>query len=192
MMSRCVVPMHRPIEGMDAFGPTAIIGFRGRNSWLSTWTRNPVRGYPTAEHAYQALKSPKDAEAIRAIVHPKDIPRLTVLGWNREAGMKTIIGEAFALTSPLAAKLLDTGDRVLICTDDEYRGLIIRTGYIRGQNTYGKVLMEQREVLKRQVEKIVKLQRRWKEALVNPEYEICRRVRMKAFEELEADIFSRK
>lgn len=179
------------MEASHPFGPGAIVGFRGKNSWLSTWARNPVRGFPTAEHAYQALKCPHDADRIRAIVHPRDIPRVCVLGWDTYAGMKTIIGEAFALTSPMAGRLLATGNRVLICTDGEQRGLKITAGYIRGSNTYGKILMEQREVLKKQVEKVVKLQRRWREALVNPEYEICRRVRMKGFEELAKELCSR-
>ena len=179
------------MEARHPFGPGAIVGFRGKNSWLSTWTRNPVRGFPTAEHAYQALKRPSDADAIRAIVHPRDIPRVCVLGWDASAGMKTIIGEAFALTSPMAGRLLATRDRVLICTDNEFRGMKInRAGYILGYNTYGKILMEQRELLKTQLEKVVKLQRRWREALVNPEYEICRRVRMKGFEELAKEMSS--
>lgn len=167
---------------MAPFGENAIVGFRGKNSWLSPWTRNPVMGFPTMEHAYQALKTPDKAEEIRKIEHPKNIPRVVVLGFDREAGLRTVIREAFRITSPMAAKLLATGDKILVCTDDVWRGFHVSSnGYIRGYNLYGQLLMEQRDLLRAQVQKIITLQRRWREALVNPEYEICRRVCMREF-----------
>ena len=177
---------------MDPFGTNAIVGFRGQNSWLSTWTRNPVMGFPTMEHAYQALKSPDKAEEIRKIDHPKNIPRVVVLGFDREAGLRTVIREAFRIASPMAGRLLATGDKLLVSTEDVWRGFhIARNGYIRGYNLYGKLLMEHREFLRAQVAKIVPMQRRWREALVNPAYEICRRVCAKEFDEISKELSKR-
>ena len=177
---------------MAPFGNNAIVGFRGENSWLSTWTRNPVMGFPTMEHAYQALKTPDKAEEIKKIVHPKDIPRIVVLGFDRETGLRTVIREAFRITSPMAGRLLATGDKILVCTDDVWRGFHVSPGgYIRGYNLYGQLLMEQRDFLRAQVAKLIPLQRRWKEALVNPAYKICRTVCMKEFEEISKELSKR-
>lgn len=117
--------------------------------------------FPTAEHAYQALKteSLEEREAIRLLSTPgkaKRAGRQVTLrsDWKlvRIVSMKSVLWKKFRWNSELRERLIATGDIQLVegnvwhdnywgnCTCDKCDG-------IRGKNWLGRLLMQVREKL---------------------------------------------
>lgn len=125
--------------------------------------------YPTVEHAFQAAKTTSIIQRHRIINAPtpglaKRLGRDVTLrsGWDegpepwwyglKMKVMQHLIVQKFAAGSQLAAKLVDTGDAVLI--EGNYWGDIywgaIKNGmgqYLIGQNRLGIILQAQRKML---------------------------------------------
>jgi len=134
--------------------------FRGGYRWLSNFHPSSVMldgvTYPTIEHAYQAAKSP-DPEYRRqmaALSRPsaaRYLGQQCTLRADWEAVkvdiMFDLIKQKFAPGTPLANKLLATGDVALVegnTWGDQFWGVCNGVG----QNWLGRLLMQQRSVLR--------------------------------------------
>lgn len=104
----------------------AITSFRGEFDFLSNFYPHPVtldgETYPTAEHAFQALKSldPTEQRKVRETPTPYAVKRLGKRGTLREGWndlrfdvMEQVVRAKFS-DPDLASRLLATGDRELI------------------------------------------------------------------------------
>lgn len=112
--------------------------------------------WPTAEHLYQALKTQDPDERLRVRVAPtpaaaKRLGRTLTLGpdWDslKAQVMRLVVREKFRQNPKLAARLMATGDAVLIEDSpfDRYWG----AGHDgAGLNMLGKILMATREELR--------------------------------------------
>lgn len=148
--------------------------FSGKWVEFSNFSHDPVGGYPTGENFFQALKTDNLAERSR-FKNPSMTPGQAkragrklpmtpeqIDKWNnggkREAAMAQVIAMKFAPGTPLAEKLISTGDQELIegnywhdqiwgnCTcankDGDHHDCLEP-----GQNLLGKTLMAHRTVL---------------------------------------------
>lgn len=139
-----------------------ITEMKGEYAFLSNFHPSPItiegQEYPTAEHAFQALKTDDPAEraAIAAAAKPGTAKRLGKKvnlrpGWNdgvRDAAMTQVIRAKFAPGTELAARLIATGTARIEegnTWNDTYWGISLKTG--KGKNRLGEILMAQREVL---------------------------------------------
>lgn len=144
---------------MSASMSSVIDRFRGEHFYLSNCypAPTPHRGqlFPTSEHAYMAART-TDPDAVAAILATPDPLEAQRIGraarqlgdWAtlRYTVMKEIVTAKFTHNPDLAAKLIATGNAVLIegntwhdqtwghCTCDEHRD-------IRGDNALGACLM---------------------------------------------------
>lgn len=131
-------------------------------SLLAAWSKHgfelELAEWPSVEHYYQAMKFEDSdlREAIRAAAHPKEAQQIAKKNKRRvrkgwKALKKTYMTRAVYLkarTHPEAADaLFGTGNAKIVETSqyDYYWGCG-RDG--RGENNYGKVLMEVREKLR--------------------------------------------
>jgi ribA/ribD-fused uncharacterized protein len=140
---------------------TPITAFRDEYAFLSNFFPHPVtldgETYPTAEHAFQALKTDDPAE--RRLVREASAPyaarrlgkRVTLRdAWNarRFAVMERVVRAKFQDPS-LAAALQATGDRELIegntWRDTTWGCVRAKDGTWQGRNALGKILMALRE-----------------------------------------------
>lgn len=128
--------------------------------WLSNFAPSPItdkegRVYPTAEHAYQAVKcaNPAEREAVRTAPTAKVAKQFgksvtLIANWEKVkvSRMKSILRCKFKQNEQLRNKLLATGDSTLVHESswDSYWGNG-RDG--RGQNVLGQLIMEIREEL---------------------------------------------
>lgn len=133
--------------------------FVGDFRWLSNFFVSPVRDelgrvYASVEHAYQAAKASTEEDRLRIASAPSptkakhygaklDLPP----GWDdRRLGvMRRLLADKFAPGSPLADKLIATGDAVLVegnTWGDRFWGV---DG--TGENQLGRLLMERRAQL---------------------------------------------
>ena len=137
--------------------------FTGEHAFLSNFYEARVlfdaRHWPTAEHAYQAMKTADFGlqEVIRDALTPGEAKRLgrALLrirdGWDRykDAYMERIVDAKFQQHPELMEKLLATGEALLIEGNDwgdMYWGMVKRNdGRWVGRNQLGKVLMDVRE-----------------------------------------------
>ena len=146
---------------MTEDGP--ITAFRGQYEFLSNFFPHPVRvdgeTYPTAEHAFQALKTDDPAERRRVREAPapyaaKRLGKTVTLRdeWNnrRFEVMERVVREKFRAPA-LAAGLLATGDRELIegnsWRDTTWGCVRAKDGAWKGRNELGKILMKIRAEL---------------------------------------------
>ena len=163
----------------ERYGPDAIVRFRGEHGWLSNMEPCSVvvdgREWPSAEHAYQGQKTELDAEKelVRRAKTPKaaksagkkvtaragfffdaaakvsDPPVPTDM--SRDA-MRAVIAAKFERGSPLAVKLLQTGERPLVegntWNDRTWGVTTTRKRGCSGSNALGLLLMERRAALK--------------------------------------------
>lgn len=135
----------------------------GEHAWLSNFWPSPITidgtEYPTAEHAFQALKTDDPAEraAIAAAPKPGQAKRLGKkvtlrAGWNdggRDEAMTRVIEAKFAPGTELAARLIATGDALIQegnTWNDTYWGISLKTG--KGKNRLGQILMQRRRELR--------------------------------------------
>lgn len=133
--------------------------FHNEYDFLSNFHPSPIywngEVYPTVEHAFQAAKTlnPEYQGKIRRATTPAQAKRLgrsVALrpDWEtvKVETMRLLISCKFAKDTPLAAKLLATGDAELIegnTWHDNFWGVDIRTPE-KGLNWLGQILMEQR------------------------------------------------
>ncbi|QNN99792.1 hypothetical protein P67b_00033 [Ruegeria phage Tedan] len=138
----------------------AINSFDGTYRFLSNFYPSPIRvagiEYPTAEHAYQAMKTMGTKDRLT-------ISRLPTPGQAKRAGqklrirpdweqvkvdiMEACLRAKFSKGSALARHLLSTGDQELVegnTWGDTYWGVCKG----EGQNQLGRLLMERRAVLR--------------------------------------------
>lgn len=141
-----------------------IRGFFDEYRWLSNFFPCRVESvatglvYPSAENAYQAAKCPiserlpfTKVSAAASKKMGKAGKRFSSDEWNdkKEMIMRTIVLTKFLQNPELGQKLIDTGDRYLEETNwwgDVYWGVCRGTG----ENTLGRILMDVREVIKKQ------------------------------------------
>ena len=132
--------------------------FDGEHAFLSNFSPHTVavdgETYPTAEHAFQALKTDDPAE--RAIVRAKDTPgrakragrKVTLRpGWDRQrlVVMELVVRSKFEQHPELVSALRETGKAELIegnSWNDTFWGVCRG----RGQNKLGLLLMILRDV----------------------------------------------
>lgn len=144
----------------------AITEFRGPTRWLSNFEYVLVtidgKTYATNEHYYQACKatawSDLDHEAIRRLPTPREaknrgqtIPLRPDWEEVKDDVMLKGLRAKFAPGSDLAAKLLATGDAVLIegnTHGDRYWGTVWDGTEWVGKNVLGKLLMQVRDELR--------------------------------------------
>lgn len=148
--------------------PEVISSFKGKYSFLSNFYLVPHRvfGYPTVEHFFQAMKInlPSAAETIAArqpfktsnlsAGAAKKMGRAATLrdDWEdiKDEVMKTGLMVKFNADYPLASRLIDTGDAILIEGNnwhDNYWGKCSCgpcVAFHPGQNKLGELLMEVR------------------------------------------------
>lgn len=136
--------------------------FKGEYRFLSNFWPAPItmQGlvYPSVEHAYQAAKTTDPGERISfqrcRADEAKRLGRLVSMrcDWDEMKldVMRRMVRMKFAAGSPLAAKLLATGDQELRegnYWNDTYWGYSIQKGV--GENWLGRLLMERRDELRR-------------------------------------------
>lgn len=141
-----------------------IDGFRDEHAFLSNFYAHPIEiegaVYPTAEHAFQALKTedPAERERVRTAATPKSAK---VLGrrvklrpdWDtvRLSVMEQVVRAKFA-DPEMADLLLGTGHRKLIEGNtwrDRFWGCTQnKDGQWQGENHLGKILMKVRDELR--------------------------------------------
>ncbi len=148
-------------------GGDAITSFRDEFEFLSNFYPHAVtidgETYPTAEHAFQALKThePEERNRVRETRSPYLAKRMGKRvnlreGWNdvRFDVMELVVRAKFA-DPDLAARLLATGTRPLIEGNnwrDTTWGCVQTTdGGWRGRNRLGETLMKIRAELRSQV-----------------------------------------
>lgn len=141
---------------------TKIDRFHGEFRWLSNFYLSPIndlRGhaYPSLEHAYQAAKATTEAERIFIASAPTpkkakhrgsklkppanwDVRKIDVMRW--------LLRQKFAPGSPLAQRLLETGNRELEEGND-WGDRVWGVCAGEGQNQLGRLLMELRNELSR-------------------------------------------
>ena len=141
--------------------PRRIDRFVGEHRYLSNFFMSPVRDelgdvYPSVEHAYQATKATTedDKNAILAAVKPmeaKEHGSKFVLASNWQTRklevMHLLLRNKFAPGTPLADKLLATGDAQIIEGNnwgDDFWGQCNGVG----ENHLGRLLMEIRAGLR--------------------------------------------
>ncbi len=137
--------------------PARIDRFVGDHRWLSNFFVSPVRDelgrvYASIEHAYQAAKATTEEDRLRIASAPSPTKakrygaKLGLApGWDdrRLAVMRRLLADKFAPGTDLAAKLIATGDAVLIegnTWGDRYWGTVDGVG----ENHLGRLLMEHR------------------------------------------------
>ena len=154
-----------------AFGTKAIVQFRGAHAALSNMHRTSFtfrgRVCASAEHAYQAFKSSDQADqnSVFAAPTPKTAKargkRVTATAGffegheARVALMREVISAKFARNSPMATKLIDTGDHPLVegsTWGDRFWGATVRQGVAAGDNWLGRLLEERRDALRQAAE----------------------------------------
>jgi ribA/ribD-fused uncharacterized protein len=138
----------------------AIRQFDGEYRWLSNFWEAPITGtdgrvWPTAEHAFQAMKTTErdGQEQIRKTPSPelaKRAGRRVAMraDWNdiRVGVMTKIVRRKFEQHADLAAKLLATGGEELEegnTWGDRFWGTV----HGEGQNNLGRILMQVRSEL---------------------------------------------
>lgn len=151
-----------------------INSFSGEYAFLSNFSRDPVAGFPTAEHYFQAHKTSNLAEQSR-FKNPDmtpgqakragrkiDMTKAEVESWEhrREFVMGRTISLKFSIGSPLADKLMATGDEELIegnTWHDNIWGDCVCEGCANteGQNLLGQALMAHRTLLIEHAKKTV-------------------------------------
>ena len=140
--------------------PTSIERFCEEYAFLSNFHPSPIvyawHAYATVEHLFQASKAvgPLDCEYVRLAPTPSAAKargrRVSCRpDWNdvRLDVMAACLALKFAQGSPLAARLLATGDASLIegnTWGDSYWGVCRGIG----ENHLGRLLMERREALR--------------------------------------------
>ncbi len=146
---------------MSEAGP--ITAFRNEYAFLSNFFFHPItldgEVYPTAEHAFQALKTddPVERRLVREAPAPYAAKRLGKRvtlrdGWDarRFAVMERVVRAKFQ-DPALKAALLATGDRELIegntWRDTTWGCVRAKDGTWKGRNALGKLLMALREEL---------------------------------------------
>lgn len=147
----------RPIEG-------TILYFDDEYDFLSNLFEEPVLHngicYPSAEHAFQALKT-NDDEQREKIMKIDSPSKVKVLGrrlplrddWEeiKDTEMYNICLSKFKNNDELKEKLLNTGNLKLVNGNtggDDYWGAIIDKNDIIGTNKLGNILMQVREDLR--------------------------------------------
>jgi hypothetical protein len=140
-----------------------ITSFRGEYEFLSNFFAHPItldgEIYPTAEHAFQALKTLQPAERLKVRETPtpyavKRVGKRVTLreGWDslRFEVMERVVRAKFA-DPDLAARLRETGERELIegntWRDTTWGCVRAADGGWKGQNRLGKILMQVRAEL---------------------------------------------
>lgn len=154
--------LHVKVEG-------PISGFDGEYRWLSNFWPSPIMiagiTYPTAEHAYQAMKTAD--RQLRLMIsklptpnNAKSVGRNLTLRQEWDTGrnirldaMRLVIKKKFQ-NPDLANKLLATRDRLLYETNtwgDKYWGRVFNklTAKFIGENHLGRILMDRRTKLRR-------------------------------------------
>lgn len=141
-----------------------ISSFQGEYRFLSNFypaliIDNKQRQWPTAEHAYQAMKSssPTEQEFVRVSSSPGEAKRrgrkVSVRSdWEeiKVFVMRRIVRAKFFQNPSLAASLVATGSQTLVETNkwhDNFWGNCVcsRCHSIPGENHLGLILMEVRE-----------------------------------------------
>lgn len=141
----------------------AIRRFDGEYEFLSNFYPSPIEWdgamYPTVEHAFQATKTlnPEYRGKIQRASTPGEAKRLgrsvaLRSDWEsiKVGTMIALIAIKFEPHTPLAAKLLATGDAELIegnTWHDNFWGVDIRTPE-KGLNWLGKILMNWRQAIR--------------------------------------------
>lgn len=123
--------------------------------WLSNFSPHPVMDFPTAEHAYQAMKSTDESEwaKMKQCKSPAQAKKYSYTlqhlrpNWDKVKVpiMRRVLTVKFR-DPELGQKLLDTGDEELVHLSpwDTYWGVDKNH---KGHNTQGILLMELREEL---------------------------------------------
>lgn len=139
-----------------------IIGFNGEFSFLSNFYPCKVNVYTNAEAAYQAQKCENPVDRVQFIQlnagPAKRLGRTVQVrpSWNemRVDVMRDVVHTKFSSNPDLAEKLIATDDAELIegnCGHDNFFGDCIcpACAKIPGENWLGKILMDEREALKK-------------------------------------------
>lgn len=143
----------------DSF-TSVISNFSGEYEWLSNFHQRIVVfrsiRWPSAEHAYQAMKSANSLyqERIRLEApHPRDAKRMGSKvplrpEWDRRRlpFMKAILDHKFATNSQMAQWLVNTGDTILI-EGNTWGGKFWGVCNGEGENHLGILLMNRRQAL---------------------------------------------
>lgn len=151
------------------------IAFCSEDSWLSNFFPSEIDisgvKFQSAEHAYQYVRSMKlgDPQLATMIHRAKNAKEAKILSsnltsneeWDRDKVdvMRKINEEKFLQNPELCQKLVATGQSMLIeATTDGYWGAkavinskAIRTGNWMGANFMGKILMETRTIMRREL-----------------------------------------
>jgi len=134
-----------------------ILEFKGEHRWLSNFYPTLVtfegQRFPSVENAYQAAKTVKSSRDKFLICSPgeaKKLGRKVSLGpkWDQVKVeiMKQLLKQKFAPGTELGNRLLSTGNGTLVegnYWNDTFWGVCNGVG----ENTLGKLLMEQRKQL---------------------------------------------
>lgn len=148
-----------------------ITSFRDEYEFLSNFYAHPVtldgETYPTAEHAFQALKTLQPAERlkVRETPTPYAVKRLGKRVTLREDWdslrfdvMERVVRAKFS-DPGLAARLRETGERELVegnnWRDATWGCVRAQGGEWKGQNHLGKILMKVRAELLSDARKII-------------------------------------
>lgn len=145
-------------------GRQAMMVFRGAFDFLSNFHPSPVEldgiRYENAEAAFQARKcsDPAGRAAFAGLpaVKARQLGRRIALrkDWDkiRIAAMEAVVRAKFAQNPDLAVRLVATGSMPLVegnTHGDTFWGVDARTG--KGENHLGKILMQIRDELRRNV-----------------------------------------
>lgn len=142
-----------------------ILRFTDEYRFLSNFYPSPIEfeghTYPTVEHAYQAAKTINPVERL-AICHARSAADAKSRGrhvrmrpdWDRVRVpvMAALLRRKFRVGTSFAAQLLATGDRELVegnTWGDRFWGHVGG----KGRNHLGRLLMQQRSVLREEVQK---------------------------------------
>lgn len=142
--------------------------FKGQYRFLSNFAPSPIQlegfDFPTAEHAFQALKT-LDPDARRQVANApapdvakfygRKVPLRADWEDVKYSVMEQVVGEKFRQNPDLALKLADTGDVQLIEGNywhDQIWGDCHCSRHVGddGQNALGAILMKVRQELRAQ------------------------------------------
>lgn len=139
-----------------------ILEFSGEHRWLSNFWPAPVildgKEYASVEHAYQAAKRPptqrrpfESCTAAEAKKMGRPPYTIATKHWNdrKVEIMRSLIIQKFAPGTELGEKLLATGV-AHIEEGNRWEDTFWGTCHGRGENHLGKLIMEQRDALRRQ------------------------------------------
>lgn len=141
--------------------PNIIAQFKGKYAFLSNFWPCDIEIeniiYPSAEHAYQAMKSEHNSDRLiikmlstaeNAKILGKKVDLRKDWKWVKLPYMEQIVYNKFNQNVNLGIMLINTGNKKLMegnYWNDSFWGIDLKTG--EGQNHLGKILTKTRDIL---------------------------------------------